>query len=61
MGLRTLVQAGFVALTVWAVFFVGANAERWCPFGGVEAIWTYASEGNLVCSLGVGQSPGQGM
>jgi ferredoxin len=53
VGLRTLVQAGFVALTVWAVFFVGANAERWCPFGGVEAIHTYASEGNLVCSLGV--------
>ena len=29
------------------------NAERWCPFGGVEAIYTYATEGNLVCSLGV--------
>ncbi|MEN8150953.1 MAG: 4Fe-4S binding protein [Planctomycetota bacterium] len=53
MKLRTLVQAGFVALTLYGVFFVGANAERWCPFGGVEAIYTYATEGNLLCSLGV--------
>jgi len=53
MKLRTLVQAGFVALTLYGVFFVGANAERWCPFGGIEAIYTYATEGNLLCSLGV--------
>jgi ferredoxin len=30
---------------------VGENCERWCPFGGVEAIYTYATEGNMVCSL----------
>jgi len=53
VGLRTFVQLGFVALTVGAVFLLGANAERWCPFGGVEAIYTYVSEGNLICSLGV--------
>ena len=51
--IRYLVQAAFLALTVAAVFFLGANAERWCPFGGVEAIYTYLHEGNLVCSLGV--------
>ena len=29
------------------------NAERWCPFGGVEALYTYITEGNLTCSLAV--------
>ena len=51
--LRPVVQLGFVALTVVGVFVVGGNAERWCPFGGVEAIYTYVGEGNLLCSLGV--------
>ncbi len=50
---RRLTQFAFVTLTLVAVFVVGANAERWCPFGGVEAAYTYATEGNLVCSLGV--------
>ena len=50
---RRIVQLGFVALTLVGVFVVRGNAELWCPFGGVEAIWTYAREGNLICSLGV--------
>jgi len=50
---RRLLQFGFVALTVAAVFVVGANAERWCPFGGVEALYGYLHEGNLICSLAV--------
>jgi len=50
---RRTIQFGFVALTLVAVFVVGGNAERWCPFGGVEAIYSYIQEGNLVCSLGV--------
>lgn len=50
---RRTIQAFFVALTLIAVFVVGANAERWCPFGGVEAIYTYVREGNMLCSLGV--------
>ena len=50
---RRLIQLGFLVLTVSAVFLVGANAERWCPFGGIEALYTYLNEGNLVCSLGV--------
>jgi ferredoxin len=50
---RRVVQLGFLALTLAAVFVVGANAERWCPFGGVEALYTYLHEGNLLCSLGI--------
>ena len=49
---RRFVQFAFLALTLGGVFLFGANAERWCPFGGVEAIWTYYHEGNMVCSLG---------
>ncbi len=50
---RRFVQTGFLALIVTGVWIVGGNAERWCPFGGVEAIYSYVSEGNLICSLGV--------
>jgi len=50
---RRIVQFGFLALTVVGVFVVKGNAERWCPFGGVEAIYSYATEGNMLCSLGV--------
>jgi ferredoxin len=50
---RRLIQGGFLALTIVGVFVVGGNAERWCPFGGVEAIYSYATEGNMLCSLGV--------
>jgi ferredoxin len=51
--MRRTIQFGFLVLTVVGVFVVGGNAERWCPFGGVEAIYTYLSEGNMVCSLGM--------
>ena len=50
---RRIVQFGFLALTLVGVFVVQGNAERWCPFGGVEAIYTYIQEGNMLCSLGV--------
>jgi polyferredoxin len=50
---RRVLQAGLLALTLIGVFLVGSNAESWCPFGGVEAIYTYATEGNLLCSLGI--------
>lgn len=50
---RRLVQFGFLVLTLVAVFVVKGNAEQWCPFGGVEAIYNYAVEGNLLCSLGI--------
>jgi ferredoxin len=49
--LRPLVQLGFVGLTVVGVFVVGGHAERWCPFGGVEAMYAIATGGNLPCSL----------
>ena len=50
---RRIVQAAFLAVTLVSVFFVRANAEAWCPLGGVEGISTYLREGNLICSLGV--------
>lgn len=50
---RRIAQAGFLGLTLVGVFVVRGNAERWCPFGGVEALYTYWQEGNLLCSLGV--------
>jgi ferredoxin len=49
---RRAVQLGFFALVLGGVFVVGADCERWCPFGGVEAVYTYASEGDMLCSLG---------
>jgi ferredoxin len=49
---RRVVQFGFLALVLGSVYAVGGNCERWCPFGGVEAAFTYASEGNMLCSLG---------
>jgi len=50
---RRLLQLGFLILTVVGVYVVRGNAERWCPFGGVEAIYGYLTEGNMLCSLGV--------
>ncbi len=49
---RRAVQFGFLALVLAGVFVVGGNCERWCPFGGVEAVYTYAAEGDMLCSLG---------
>ncbi len=49
---RRIAQLGFLALTLAGVFLLGGNAERWCPLGGVEALYTYAAEGNMICSLG---------
>lgn len=46
---------GIQAVALLAVLLgvlAGGNCERWCPFGGVEAIYTYAAEGNMLCSLG---------
>ena len=50
---RRMVQLAFLLLTVVGVFVLRGNAERWCPFGGVEALYTYITEGNLTCSLAV--------
>jgi ferredoxin len=46
-------QLGFLAMTLVGVYVVRGNAERWCPFGGIEALYQYAREGDLICSLGV--------
>jgi len=50
---RRAIQLALLALVLVGVFALHGNCERWCPFGGVEALWTYASEGNMICSLGV--------
>jgi polyferredoxin len=50
---RRTIQFAMLTLTLIGVFYFRANAERWCPFGGIEAIYTYANEGNLLCSLGI--------
>ena len=50
---RRLVQLGLLSLTLIGVYAIGGHAERWCPFGGVEALYTYSTAGNLICSLGV--------
>ena len=49
---RRAVQFSFLALVLVGVYVMGANCERWCPFGGVEALYTFATEGNMLCSLG---------
>ncbi|MCY2989045.1 MAG: 4Fe-4S binding protein, partial [Planctomycetota bacterium] len=49
---RRVVQASFLGVVVLGTFVWRANCERWCPFGGVEAIATYATEGDMLCSLG---------
>ncbi len=48
---RRTVQFGFLVLTLAGVYVFRGNAERWCPFGGVEALYTYATEGSMTCSL----------
>ena len=50
---RRLVQFLFLVLTVVGVFLLQANCEKWCPFGGIESVYTYITEGNMTCSLGV--------
>ena len=50
---RRVVQLVSLAWVFVAVFLVGGNCERWCPFGGVEALYTYCTSGDMLCSLGV--------
>jgi ferredoxin len=50
---RRIIQGGFLLLTLVGVFVVRGNAERWCPMGGVETLYTYVTEGNLICSLNI--------
>jgi polyferredoxin len=50
---RRIVQLAFLALTIVGVFILRGNAERWCPFGGIEAAYLYLAQGDLICSLGV--------
>ncbi len=49
---RRFIQLGFLVLTLVGVFVVRGHTERWCPFGGVEALYSYTTVGNMTCSLG---------
>lgn len=49
---RRAIQLGFLLLVLGGTFAVAGNCERWCPFGGVEALYTYVTEGDMLCSLG---------
>lgn len=51
--MRTSLQSGFLGLTLVGVFVFAGNAEAWCPFGGIEGLYTYLAEGALPCSLAV--------
>ena len=50
---RRILQFGFLALTLVGVYVFRGNCERWCPFGGVETLYTYVTEGSLTCSLAI--------
>jgi len=50
---RRILQLLFLVITIIGVFALRGNAERWCPFGGVEAFYMYLREGDMLCSLGV--------
>lgn len=50
---RRLFQIGFLVLIVVGVFVVRGNAERWCPFGGVETMYAWAVGGNSLCATGI--------
>ena len=53
MKRRDILQLSVLVMVLVGVFIVRGNAERWCPFGGVEALYTFYKEGNMPCSLGV--------
>lgn len=50
---RQLFQAAFLVLTLLGVYALQGNAERWCPFGGVETVYAWFVEGSALCSIGV--------
>ena len=51
---RYSIHAIVVALGLLLLFVLGFNVEAFCPFGAVESMYTYFHEGQLLCSLGVG-------
>ncbi|MCK4413757.1 MAG: 4Fe-4S binding protein [Candidatus Eisenbacteria sp.] len=50
---RRAIQFAALLLVIVGVFLLPGNPERWCPFGGLETVYAYFSEGNMPCSLGV--------
>ncbi len=51
--LRPLFQLAFLLLLARMVLGLGGgDFEKWCPFGGVESLYLFFSEGTFTCSLG---------
>lgn len=50
---RFVVQGAFLLIVLAGVFLVRGHAEGFCPFGGVEGLYTYLREGAMPCSLGM--------
>ncbi|MFO7977365.1 MAG: 4Fe-4S binding protein [Bacteroidales bacterium] len=53
---RKIFQYGIVALIAGAVvrsFFITepVDFEQYCPFGGIQSLFTYLNNGNLACSM----------
>lgn len=49
---RRLIQFAFLVLVIVGVFVLQKHCEWWCPFGAVEGIHAYTTEGSFPCSLG---------
>jgi len=50
---RRLVQLAFLVFILASVFLLRSHAERWCPFGGAEALYGFVRFGSLPCSLAI--------
>ncbi len=50
---RFLFQLLFVLLVARLVLGLGqSDFEKWCPFGGLESLYLFATDGSFPCSLG---------
>ncbi len=52
--LRYKIQITVILLLVLLVFVLKFNVEAYCPFGAIESMYTYFTEGRLLCALGTG-------
>lgn len=53
-SLRHKIQLTFFAAIIILVYVFKFNVEAYCPFGAVETMYTYFSEGKMLCALGSG-------
>jgi ferredoxin len=48
---RRIVQAVSLIALVVAVFRLGQDVERWCPFGAVESAYAWVKTGSPICAI----------